>query len=210
MKKVLFLLLIFFVITSNVFSLQQNLQYQEESLSFSISPATFLTILPWQDEDGNSTPMPFFGVSVNLGSSNVEHDWFLSLYPSEVSFGYERRIFPSYKKKGFFYGFFASFDYRKFVLLDDGVDDGIRIDLFGLSTENDFWTLGFRIGTELGFRIRIGDFGITPKIGLGIPLYYPFGLKEMSDNFWHDYFLTLTTSSIFIGFKFDYLNCHFE
>ena len=91
MKKVLFLLLIFFVITSNVFSLQQNLQYQEESLSFSISPATFLTILPWQDEDGNSTPMPFFGVSVNLGSSNVEHDWFLSLYPSEVSFGYERR-----------------------------------------------------------------------------------------------------------------------
>ena len=81
------------------------------------------------------------------------------------------------------------------------------VDLFGLSTENDFWTLGFRIGTELGFRIRIGDYGITPKIGFGIPLYYPLGLKEMSDDYWSDYFLTLATSSIFIGLKFDIMNC---
>ena len=210
MKKVFFLLLIFLTITSNLFSLQQNFQYPEESLSFSYSPATFLSILPWQDEDGNSTPMPFLGISVNLGSSNVEHDWFLSVYPSEYSFGYERRIFPSYKKKGFFYGFFASFDYRKFVLVDNGIDDGIMVDLFGLSTENDFWTLGFRIGTELGFRIRLGDYGITPKIGFGIPLYYPLGLKEMSDDYWSDYFLTLATSSIFIGLKFDIMNCEIK
>jgi hypothetical protein len=151
--------------------------------------------------------MVFCGISANFGSTNVEHDWFLSLYPSEYSFGYERRNFSTYKKKGFFYGFFASLDYRKFALLDDGIDDGIRIDLFGLSTENDFWTLGFRVGTELGFRIRIGDFGITPKIGFCIPLYYPFGLKEISDDYWSDYFLTVATSSIFLGIKFDFMNC---
>lgn len=206
MKKVLFLLLIFFVITSNVFSLQQNLQYQEESLSFSISPSTPLLMLPFEAEEGNPNPFLLVGISVNLGRGNVEHDWFLSLYPSEYSFGYERRFFPSSKKQGFFYGFFASIDYRKFKLLENG----ILIDLFIFPTENNFSTLGLRFGPEIGFRIKINDFGITPKFGIGIPLYHPFGLKNISDDFWRDYLLTVATSSIFVGIKIDFLDCYIE
>ena len=196
MKKVLFFLIFAFV----GFSLHA-LDLELTDFSVSMSPITFLSALPVTDEEGN--PAVFVGLSLNFGSKNFEHDWFISLYPAVYSFGYEQRVFFNSEKKGFLYGCFASIDYRKFYLQPDG----IKIEMTEIVDEEYFNTFGLRVGYEMGFRIRLDDFGITPKFGIGIPLYYPIGLEKISNDFVRDYFLTLVSGSIFIGLKFDFLDC---
>lgn len=70
--------------------------------------------------------------------------------------------------------------------------------------DNVYHSIGITGGFDIGFRIRLGDFGITPYIGLGIPLYFCFiNLPPKGYNM-EFYILNSTVRAINIGIKLDF------
>lgn len=196
--KRLFALFVFYIFGFLCFA-------QSSHISISVSPMTFITIsqLPLvTEENGESEIVPFCSLSFNYGNDFTEHDFFISIYPNEYSFGYERRIFFNEDYNGFFYGGFISLDYRRFSIEDKSV----ILDLTQQLTNNFFSTFGIRIGPEIGVRIKrkSNNLGLTPKLGLGIPLYFTSNLSKKNKDFNYYYFQSLKLSAFFIGLKFDF------
>ncbi|MDR0785879.1 MAG: hypothetical protein LBE74_08390 [Treponema sp.] len=86
-----------------------------------------------------------------------------------------RNYFNKQRQSGAFIGLYGNAEWRQMYWLYDG--EGIAI---GWSfpfefKDNVYHSLGITIGVDVGFRIRIGDVGITPFIGLGYPLFFCFG-----------------------------------
>lgn len=196
MKKVLFFLIFAFI----GFSLHAlDLELTDFSVSMSPTSLLFLPAAENADEDIEDY-LTFVGMSANFGVGKVEHDFFISAYPNDLSFGYERRSFLSESKVGIFCGIFTSLDYKKYSL-EDGV---ISIDLTRNLYENCISTLGVRFGYEVGLRIPFNAFSITPKVGLGFPLFYIFENEKANIISWNDYLNIMFLNSIFIGLKIDF------
>jgi hypothetical protein len=87
-----------------------------------------------------------------------------------------RTYFNKERQSGAFIGLYGVFEYRKMYWLyekDGGVSIGFD---FPFSGENNVYhSLGLTAGFDVGFRLRIGNVGITPFIGLGYPLFFCWG-----------------------------------
>jgi hypothetical protein len=87
-----------------------------------------------------------------------------------------RSYFNKQRQSGAFIGLYGLVEYRQMYWNydeDDRISIGYSFPFIG--EDNVYKTFGVTIGFDVGFRLRVGDAGITPFIGLGLPLFFYFG-----------------------------------
>ena len=189
-KKILFMFL-FALLGVNLFATNSD-------FSVSVSPLSFFSLASTEDDF-----FPNVSLSVNIGNGTYENDWFVVVNNNSFSLGYEGRNFRNYPRKGFFYGPYVSLDYRK-IYMPDG--DTIQFSTAKYDDEKTFTMVGLRLGVACGYRFLIKNtVGISPKIGLTAPLYYPIGLEKVSSNPYSSYLLASGTFCFVAGLKIDFM-----
>ena len=200
MKKVFFTILCFFAIL-NVYSIDQN----TSNMSFSVSPLSFLTLISSgnDDEYGNQA-FPYISFSLNFPKRNVEKDIFFLISGNDFSIGLETRNFRNYSFDGFFFGSFISLDYQKRKI----VENAVQVDFFSSYKTDFFSVLCLKLGSEMGFRLKLGEIGVSPKIAFCLPICVPIGLdkyaEKYSSNYWNYYFATIIMNICVVGLKIDF------
>jgi hypothetical protein len=72
-----------------------------------------------------------------------------------------------------------------------------------VGNDNVYHSIGATGGFDIGFRIRGKTVGVTPYIGLGLPLYYCLGNLPQNDKETFD-FANITLRAIDIGLRIDF------
>lgn len=174
---------------------------ESQTFSISLSPLSFLSLLAGSQENNVSIDDIWMSLSLNVGSNKKENDFFITKYPHILNIGIEQRNFLKDNFSGFFYGPFISFDYSK-LILQDKKNPGYTTNKY--ENETVYSLLGPRIGEAIGYRFKIKSIGVTPKIGIGIPLYYLFGLSDFSNTeIKKIYIKNMALNCFFLGLKID-------
>jgi hypothetical protein len=182
-----------------------------QNSSLSLDPITFVgLLLSPKDEDGEEQ------------SSDIRNRWLCfelnweTNNKKEIGFGIfaradrvalrtqYRSFFNKKRQSGLFWGLYAHVEWRKmFWIYDENNEIGIGWNFPFVGNDNVFHSIGITGGFDIGFRIRGKKFGVTPYIGLGIPLFYCFGdLPPEKDKELFD-FKNTAFRSIDIGIRFD-------
>jgi hypothetical protein len=116
-----------------------------------------------------------------------------------------RSFFNKERQSGFFWGLYGHIEWRKMYWIYDENDEitiGLNFPFVG--NDNVFHSIGITGGVDIGFRFREEKVGITPYIGLGIPLFYCFGdLPPEKDKELFN-FQNITFRAIDMGIRFDF------
>jgi hypothetical protein len=114
-----------------------------------------------------------------------------------------RSYFNKQRQSGAFIGLYGHAEWRKMYWLYDK-DGAMTIGWsFPFSGEdNVYHSLGLTVGFDVGFRARIDNLGITPFIGLGLPLFFCFGDLPTNDRSEFD-LQNRTFRAIDIGLRID-------
>ena len=116
----------------------------------------------------------------------------------------ETRNFRNYSFDGFFFGSFISLDYQKRKI----VENAVQVDFFSSYKTDFFSVLCLKLGTEMGFRLKLGEIGVSPKIAFCLPICVPIDLdkyaEKYSSNYWNYYFATLIMNICVVGLKIDF------
>lgn len=199
MKQILFLSLLLMKIS--LFSQEQITNNQEYTTSISLSPLSFITLMA-DSEDADINDL-WLAMSFNVATNNTEYDFGIAKYPNYLSLSVEKRNFINKDLFGFFYGPFISFD-----MLNLTVDSST---LPAFSTDNSipgdkYSLIGFRFGGDIGYRINMNNIGLTPKIGLSIPLYYLYELNNYTaEELQQIYTFTYLLRIFSFGIKIDFI-----
>jgi hypothetical protein len=201
MKKGLLLLSVIILFSQNIFA---------QNFSLSVDPLTFLgLLLSSSDENGEQ------------GSSDIRNMWLCVEFnmntpkQKEIGFGIfaradrialrtqYRTFYNKERQSGFFWGLYGSVEWRQMYWLydkDNELTIGWNFPFRG--NDNVYDSIGLTAGTDIGFRIRGDKVGITPYIGLGIPLFFCFGnIPPEKDYF---YIQNITFRAIDIGLRIDF------
>jgi hypothetical protein len=182
-----------------------------DNFSLSVDPLTFfqmlLSPLNGENEDSNIRNM---WLSVDLSWETAKQKelgfgLFIRGDKAALSTTY-RSFFNKERQSGIFWGLFGLIEWRQMYWYDYYESPGIII---GWSlpfdhTDNVYHSLGITAGFDIGFRLRIKNFGITPYIGLGFPLFFYWGdlpSKSMMPEF---NFQNATARALSIGLKLDF------
>jgi hypothetical protein len=116
-----------------------------------------------------------------------------------------RSFFNQERQSGFFWGLYGHIEWRKmYWIYDENNEINIGWNFPFVGYDNVFHSIGITGGVDIGFRIRGTTVGVTPYIGLGIPLFYCFGdLPPEKDKELFD-LQNITFRSIDIGIRFDF------
>lgn len=171
--------------------------------SVSLSPVSLVSLAAGSDEkiDLHDAWISF---SLNAGYGSTEDDFGAAVYPNIFNATWERRYFGNSRLSGFFLGRYAAIEAQRLFVTGDGHP--------GYSTDSDayadpFWIAGAKFGGTVGFRLRFGSFGVTPKIGAVLPLQAVLGLSGASDSeMLRIYFEALGMQCIVFGVKMDFFN----
>ena len=118
-----------------------------------------------------------------------------------------RSFYNKERQSGFFGGFYGLIEWRRMYWhFTKNNELAIGWSLPFNTRENIYHTIGITGGVDIGFRIRINNFGITPYLGLGIPLYFTFGNLPPKKNNQEFQLLNIGTRAINIGLKLDFFN----
>jgi len=207
MKKVLILLILIFFIPSALFS--QNIQ-NTKNISFSLDPLSLIGaiyFLSTDEEEKTENSFSWFGMDFNWETERgyeAGAGFFIGDHRTAIST--KLRFFSNRENQsGVFFGFYGLIEWRKMDWFFDD-DNELTISWFFPSTEksNEYHSIGITGGFDIGFRIRLNNTGITPYIGLGIPLFYCFGSLP-PDSYKRDFYLgNAIIRAINIGIKFDF------
>lgn len=201
-KNVIILILIL-CITPRIYAeeIVENEIGSASTLSIGLAPLTLLTCLIGNTVEDISINDLWFSISINLGKNKQEYDWFVAKYPHTFSVGLEKRFFLRKTLKGFFYGPFCSINFSRLSLSAEYHPAYST----GTYVEGDVYScFGIKLGGEIGYRFKIKEVGITPKIGIGIPIMYLFDLDQYDrSELTQIYLNNMLFNCTFIGLKID-------
>jgi len=111
------------------------------------------------------------------------------------------------KQSGFFWGLYGLIEWRR---MDWFYDENNKLGVGWIipSTEQSkaYHSIGITGGLDIGFRFRINNFGITPYLGLGLPLFVCFGDLPPKNNIRDFYLMNMALRAINIGLKLDFFS----
>jgi hypothetical protein len=144
----------------------------------------------WNWESANQREM---GVGITLRGDRVA-------LTSTYRFFHNRET-----QSGFFWGPFALLEWRRMYWFYDE-DDHITIgwSLPFRADGNTFHSVGITAGIDIGYRFRRNNFGVTAFIGLGVPLFYPFGNLPPQDDFQGFYLANMMLRSLRAGLRLNF------
>jgi hypothetical protein len=199
MKKKYTLLFALFAIFTVSINSQNN--------SISLDPLTLLGSLFNSSEEGIDIRYMWLCLDFNFETDNNKEIG-LGLFIRADKFalrGQYRNYFNKENQSGFFTGFYGTIEYRRMHwLLDNNNALAVGWDYPFKNNNNVYHSIGLSAGVDLGFRFRIGDVGITPYLGFGVPLYIPFG-NLPSEPYKKDFiFQNIFFRAIDIGLRLDF------
>jgi hypothetical protein len=184
-----------------------NIYGKNNSVSF--DPLTFLGLLlsPNDEQEERDIRNLWLCMEVN-GETNSKKELGVGIFLRADKLalrGQYRNYFNKEKQSGFFTGLYRTIEYRKmYWIFDENNELRIGWNFPFVGNDNVYHSLGLSAGFDIGFRIRIKNVGITPYIGLGIPLYFCFGDLPSEHNKEEFYFQNTTFRVIDIGLRIDF------
>ncbi|MDR2447326.1 MAG: hypothetical protein LBD58_08600 [Treponema sp.] len=186
-----------------------------QNFSISADPITFVGFVVWaltpQDENGEQRSSDIRNMwlcfELNMETNNKKELGF-GVFARFDKFALRtqyRSFFNKERQSGFFWGLYGHIEWRKmYWIYNENNEIAIGWNFPFVGNDNVFHSIGITGGVDVGFRFRKGNFGITPYIGLGIPLFYCFGdLPPEKDKESFD-FQNITFRAIDIGIRFDF------
>jgi hypothetical protein len=155
-----------------------------QNFSISFDPITFIRVLlspltlNGNEEQSSDIRNIWLGAELNMETTSKKELGFgVFLRADRVALRAQyRSFFNKERQSGFFWGLYGHIDWRKmFWIYGENNEIGIGWNFPFEGNDNVFHSIGITGGVDIGFRIRGGNLGVTPYIGLGIPLYYCFG-----------------------------------
>jgi hypothetical protein len=151
--------------------------------SVSVDPITFFgLLLTPKDENGKQQSADIRNIwlclELNLETNNKKELGF-GIFARADRFALRTQYRSFYNKErqsGFFWGFYGNVEWRRMYWIYDE-DDKFAIGWFFpfIGNNNVFHSIGITGGVDIGFRFRGEKIGVTPYMGLGIPLFHCFG-----------------------------------
>jgi hypothetical protein len=200
-KKVFFIFIILFL-SNAIFA---------QNFAISFDPITFVGML-LSPNNGNGEQQSsdirnmWLGVELNMETTGKRELGFgVFLRADRVALRTQyRSFFNKERQSGFFWGLYGQVEWRKmFWIYDENNELSVGWSFPFEGNDNVYHSIGITGGVDIGFRIRGGSLGITPYIGVGLPLYYCFGdLPPEKDR---EYFNLQNTTfrAIDIGIRID-------
>ena len=204
MKKALVLLVLCFLFSAHSEEIIDNVTTSDQPvMSLGLSPISLLSLMITNSDDTVKINDIWLSLSINIGSNKREYDYSIAKYPNYFSLGIEQRNFFNDKYSGFFYGPFTQFN-MWMLSLDAGHYPNYSTDRYN---SGDRYTLiGLKFGECIGFRIKIIDVGITPKVGISIPVFYLANLGSYSNEEKRNIYINNALSNaLSIGLKVDFV-----
>jgi hypothetical protein len=204
MKKIIIIFIMTILISSNLFA--QN--YKNTSISF--DPLTFIiAALPSSSDNqntSNSIENIWLCVDLNWETEKQKEmgvGIFLGMNQIYLKTQY-RSFYNKERQSGFFWGIYGLLEWRKMYWFYENNELGIGWSIPFNRRDNVYYSIGITGGFDIGFRIRMGNFGITPYLGLGIPLYFCFTDLPPKDYNMEFYVINTAVRAINIGIKLDF------
>ena len=202
-SRAVFLALLFAVVfPGGLFA--DDLSFRNSSISF--DPITFLGLWLLSNESDNvGFRNLWFAMDVNMATaSQREIGLGIILTGSRIALITRYRSFYNRERQsGFFWGLYGLLEWRRMSwYYDENSETVIHWSFLFEDRGNTYHSIGITAGVDIGFRIRINNFGITPFLGLGVPLFFCFG-NLPSQNFWEFYLNNALIRAINIGIRFD-------
>jgi hypothetical protein len=110
-------------------------------------------------------------------------------------------------QSGFFWGLFGLVEWRRmywFYNDNSGLTTGWTFPF--AEHGNVYHSIGISLGADVGIRFRIKDFGITPYLRAGIPLFYCFGNLPSAGYMKDFYAANIAVRVATIGLKLDFFS----
>jgi hypothetical protein len=155
-----------------------------QNSSLSVDPVTLVGFFFWaaspQDQDGEEKSSDIRNLwlcfEANMERNNRELGFGIFARGDRVALRTNYRFFMNKERQsGFFWGLYGHIEWRRMYWIYDK-DNTITIGWsFPFSGDAVFHSIGATGGVDVGFRIRGINLGLTPFIGLGIPLFFCFG-----------------------------------
>jgi hypothetical protein len=108
-------------------------------------------------------------------------------------------------QSGFFWGFFGLVEWRRMYWYfndNGGLTTGWTFPF--ADNGNIYHSIGITGGVDLGFRFRINNFGITPYLRAGVPLFSCFGNLPPEKHTGDFYIANIAVRVASIGLKLDF------
>jgi hypothetical protein len=184
-----------------------------EGLTLSVDLLTFVSMILPNPSEKNGAPPPSQDLSslwicVDLsGTTDAgrELGFGFFLRADRVALRSQYRFFSNPdSQSGFFWGLFGYVEWRK---LHWGYDDNNELAVgwsYPFDGDNVFHSVGLAAGVDAGFRIRIGSIGITPFIGVGLPLFYCFGTLPPDNDRTVFWIQNAVIRAVDIGLRIDF------
>ncbi|MDR2510080.1 MAG: hypothetical protein LBC77_05505 [Spirochaetaceae bacterium] len=187
-----------------------------ENFSVSFDPITFLALIPAGMSGTNQDGRPAEAIDWRNMWLCVELN---SQLPNEKELGFGvfvradrvalRSNYRSYyntdRLSGFFWGFYGQLEWRKMYWhYDKGAELSVGWMFPVADGYNSYHSAGLTAGVDIGFRIRIGSLGITPYLGVGLPLFLLFGDKPGGDDYGKFIFINGVFRAVDIGLRLDF------
>ena len=207
MKKLILFFVIFFI-SQSVFSADNR------NSSISFDPLTFLGLVLGPDDDDidDNDVVDFrnmwFCASINWETENQREMGFgLFLRGDRITITTNYRSFYNKERQsGFFWGLYGLIEWRRMYWFYDNNSELFVGTNFPFVGDNVYQSVGITGGFDTGFRFRALNVGITPYLGLGIPLFCCFGNLPREINTPKFMWRNIATRAINIGVKLDFFN----
>jgi hypothetical protein len=173
-----------------------------------LTPPAFFWLLSQSQSNKSSAEQsqaPSPGGSIYFGFPNGNHEdlYGFSIYSDFFDVNYQGRVYANTKDSGLFAGTFASLEILAYHYYDDPTN--------GLTLTSDktkgsqYHLLGARLGGNIGWRINFGEVGVTPRLGLTLPVFYVFDAPVLSDKKTKEFYLAnLLMRSLEMGLTLDF------
>jgi hypothetical protein len=184
-----------------------------QSSSLSLDPLTFIQLIAFlldSEEDAAEEPSDIRNVwlcgEVNW-PANEKREIGVGLFARGDRFSARvqfRNFFNKERQSGLFGGLYGLVEYRKmywFYGANNEIAIGYSYPFAG--GDNVYHSIGLTAGFDIGFRIRGEKTGITPFVGLGLPLFYCFGSLPGNRDNREFYLLNAMLRAVDIGVRID-------
>jgi hypothetical protein len=205
MKKVIFIFCIIIFISSGLTAQESFNDYKNASISF--DPLTFIGLLIAPDESEIDFRNMWFGMDFNWETENQKETGFgIILQANRIAIKTQYRSFYNKERQsGFFWGLYGLIEWRNMRWYYENNNLAI-VWTYPSIDKSSYHSIGITGGFDIGFRFRISDIGITPYMGLGIPLFYCFG-NLPPENYMQEFYMTnAIIRAVNIGIKLDFFN----
>jgi len=175
-----------------------------KNVSISVDPVTFIELMLWEDIDIRN-----MWLSVDLNwETEKQKEMGVGIFlrgDRVAATGKYRTFYNKERQSGVFWGFYGRVEWRRmYWSYDDDSDLAIGWEFPFVGDDNVYHSIGVTGGLDVGFRYRNNNLGVTPYLGLGIPLFYCFGKLPHKDDYQDFYLVNMVLRSINIGLKLDF------